>query len=366
MMLLGLLAACGPAPSPLPTATVASPPTPIPHAPEIRFALVGRMSGANVWSLFDTSGYSYNDYAIRSRYWPRLFGLSIPDFRIEAEAAGGDPSAVRQEGSLYTATVPIRSGLKWTDGSPFTAEDVAFTVNAAMAFHLRFDWEDYYDPAWLDHAEAPDIQTVKFFFKQMPNMGVWQYGVLQGPVVQNEFWAAKVAKVSAKLPGAELVGQIAALKAKVAALETQLGLLNYSLTTSEGEGARRVQSGLRRQQGDLDKALNDLTKAQADYDSALNAAQSELFGLSDRGEPLLGAWLPTEPTAAPSSTFENKPNPSYDLVQTGATLKANGLVEIELIADITSRLIVNRAALKTRAEEITCWIDRFREASDAA
>ena len=55
-----------------------------------------------------------------------------------------------------------------------------------------------------------------------------------------------------------------------------------------------------------------------------------------------------------------------DLVQTGATLKANGLVEIELIADITSRLIVNRAALKTRAEEITCWIDRFREASDAA
>ena len=33
-------------------------------------------------------------------------------------------------------------------------------------------------------------------------------------------------------------------------------------------------------------------------------------------------------------------------------LKANGLVEIEHIADITSRLIVNRAALKTRAEEI--------------
>jgi hypothetical protein len=34
-----------------------------------------------------------------------------------------------------------------------------------------------------------------------------------------------------------------------------------------------------------------------------------------------------------------------DLVQTGATLKANGLVEIEHIADISSRLIVNRPAL---------------------
>jgi ATP phosphoribosyltransferase len=55
-----------------------------------------------------------------------------------------------------------------------------------------------------------------------------------------------------------------------------------------------------------------------------------------------------------------------DLVQTGATLKANGLVEIERIADITSRLIVNRAALKTRPQEVCGWVDRFREAADAA
>jgi ATP phosphoribosyltransferase len=55
-----------------------------------------------------------------------------------------------------------------------------------------------------------------------------------------------------------------------------------------------------------------------------------------------------------------------DLVSTGATMKANGLVEIEKIADVTSRLAVNRAALKTRPEEINQWIERFREAVDAA
>lgn len=54
-----------------------------------------------------------------------------------------------------------------------------------------------------------------------------------------------------------------------------------------------------------------------------------------------------------------------DLVSSGATLKANGLAEVETIADITSRLIVNRAALKTRPEEITDWIERFREATHA-
>ena len=51
-----------------------------------------------------------------------------------------------------------------------------------------------------------------------------------------------------------------------------------------------------------------------------------------------------------------------DLVQTGSTLRANGLVETEVIAPITSRLIVNRTALKTRPEVIGAWIARFRAA----
>lgn len=51
-----------------------------------------------------------------------------------------------------------------------------------------------------------------------------------------------------------------------------------------------------------------------------------------------------------------------DLVQTGSTLKANGLRETETIAHVTSRLIVNRTALKTRPEAIGAWIHRFRAA----
>ncbi len=53
-----------------------------------------------------------------------------------------------------------------------------------------------------------------------------------------------------------------------------------------------------------------------------------------------------------------------DLVSTGSTLRANGLKEVETIAPVTSRLIVNRAALKTRPEEMTHWIDRFRLACE--
>ena len=55
-----------------------------------------------------------------------------------------------------------------------------------------------------------------------------------------------------------------------------------------------------------------------------------------------------------------------DLVSSGQTLKDNGLIEIEKIADITSRLIVNRAALKTRPVQLQDWVDRFQEVADAA
>ncbi len=51
-----------------------------------------------------------------------------------------------------------------------------------------------------------------------------------------------------------------------------------------------------------------------------------------------------------------------DLVHSGATLAANDLVEVEHIADVSARLVVNRAALKTRAEEMQGWVERFREA----
>ena len=51
-----------------------------------------------------------------------------------------------------------------------------------------------------------------------------------------------------------------------------------------------------------------------------------------------------------------------DLVQTGATLRANGLHETEVIAEVTSRLVVNRTALKTQPELVGSWIRRFREA----
>jgi len=54
-----------------------------------------------------------------------------------------------------------------------------------------------------------------------------------------------------------------------------------------------------------------------------------------------------------------------DLVDSGATLRANGLVEIARIADISSRLVVNKAAMKMKHAPVREFIARLARACAA-
>lgn len=52
-----------------------------------------------------------------------------------------------------------------------------------------------------------------------------------------------------------------------------------------------------------------------------------------------------------------------DLVSTGSTLRANNLVEVEHIMDISSRLVVNQAALKLKRERLQPILEAFERAT---
>jgi ATP phosphoribosyltransferase len=52
-----------------------------------------------------------------------------------------------------------------------------------------------------------------------------------------------------------------------------------------------------------------------------------------------------------------------DVVQTGATLRAAGLIEVEVLAHSTARLVVNRQALKLKRAVLKPLIQRLRELS---
>ncbi len=51
-----------------------------------------------------------------------------------------------------------------------------------------------------------------------------------------------------------------------------------------------------------------------------------------------------------------------DLVESGNTLKANGLIPLEHISDISSRLVINKAAWKTKHDVVIGLLDALREA----
>ena len=50
-----------------------------------------------------------------------------------------------------------------------------------------------------------------------------------------------------------------------------------------------------------------------------------------------------------------------DIMETGTTLKENGLVVVDEVCDISSRVIVNKSSFKLKRNEINSFIDKIRE-----
>ncbi|HEY5983951.1 MAG TPA: ABC transporter substrate-binding protein [Anaerolineales bacterium] len=279
---------------------------------ELRFGLVGNVDRVNVWKLFDSRGYTYNNYAVSGQYWPRLYGVSIPDQVFGPLAAEGSPEPVRSEGIFFTATIPVRTDLRWSDGSSLSAEDVVFTINTALKFELGYDWHDYYNPQVLDHSEAVGPAAVKFFFKQAPTVAEWQFGALQGPIVNEAFWSARVAAAAESLPPDALMAESASLRLQVADLQQKVNDLYAATFTVLPAEARDLQAQLKRQQGNLDEATNDLARVESEMQAAMDTARTALFAQDHEGEPLLGRWQPEASTSGDSTaSYVNVANAHY-------------------------------------------------------
>lgn len=311
-----LLASCsGPAPvSVSPTAPAPQAKTPTAaastHAGVIRFGLVGQPTDVNVWARFDEAGASYANYALHSDEYPRLYRLSTPAREFEPFIADGLPSAIAQDGDLLSATVKLQSDLRWSDGSPLTAQDVAFTANTALAFRLGLDWRSAYDPERLDRVEAVDALTVKFYFKGPINVGDWQYGVLQGPILSQSFWSSALADASALLPSSDLLKSLDSAKARAAELQGFIDADNAQLLKSvpNSTEANDLKSRIQRHQDDLNAANSEVSKLQDEVDAALNAARTALYALPDVDEPTFGSFLRVEKSG---ETFTRSVNPLY-------------------------------------------------------
>lgn len=276
----------------------------------IRFALLEAPREVNAWALFDEAGSSYANRALRSSEYPSLYRLSIPAREFEPYLAEGMPSSVTPLGSLFTAQVTLKPGLYWSDGSPLTAADVAFTASTALAFRLRLDWASAYNPALLDSVAAAGERTLEFTFKAPFNVGDWQYGVLQGPILSRAYWSPRLADPESLLPSADLAASVESTRLQAAAVQSQIDADDalLRLTPPNSESYKEVSGRLTRSQNELNSLNARTAKLQDEYDAALGAARSALFALPDENEPVFGPFLRA---ARKGSLFSRLANPAF-------------------------------------------------------
>jgi ABC-type transport system substrate-binding protein len=316
------LAACQPEATPPPpppaTATATAPastpvatPSSLPHADAIRFALVGETKLTNVWAYYEEPGANYNNRAVQAGFWPSLFHLSPLTGEFEPYLAEWSASSLEPDSNFFASNVVLRPGLFWSDGSPVTAEDVAFTVNAALTFRLGFDWEAYYDSAVVYHAEALDERTVRFYFRVQPAIEDWQFGALQGPVVNAAYWEPRLVAANAMLlPNPELDKAILKLQEELARLQRELNDLLYQLNLLDISS--NAYESMQRQIYDKQEEINGVLKAMdtknEEKEAVFAAARQALYELDSADEPTFGPFAPSKQRR---NEFENAVNPFY-------------------------------------------------------
>jgi peptide/nickel transport system substrate-binding protein len=188
--------------------------------------------------------------------------------------------------------VSLQPGLTWTDGSAFTAADVAFTINTVLQFRLGLNWREAYNPDVLDRVEALDEFTVRFYFKTKPTVADWQYGALQGPIVNRAHWQPRISDVVALLPDESLLASIKELEAELIWMQAALAKMEVTLT-EVAPGSTTYINTVRQAnhlRDDLTGVYNKLEKKRAEYETKVKEARETLFTFTNLNEPTLGPW----------------------------------------------------------------------------
>lgn len=310
-----LLTACQPIASPPPVVaspvpTEILPPTAIPRADVIRLALVGDTNLTNVWAYYDEPGATYNNRAVQAEFWPSLFRVSPVTGAFEPYLAG-TISPLEPDSGFLASSVTLRANLFWSDGSPLTAEDVAFTVNTALKFHLGLDWSAAYNADILDHVQALNPLTVRFYFRTQPSIEQWQYGALQGPVVQAAYWGPKLVGAESLLqPNPNLDQEILALQAERATLERELNDLLSQLAFLDplSTAFAEINARVYEKQDEINGLDARIESKRAAIESVFIAARQALYELSAEGEPTFGPFVASK---RDGNEFENIINPFF-------------------------------------------------------
>ncbi len=182
-------------------------------AQSVTIGLLGTSLATNVWSGYGLFATVWDKIILESQY-PSLYRALPPTWAWLPGLAAGFPSAFYEENGYWAASVKLKKGVLWSDGTPFTADDVVFTYRALLtevegrrlASLLGGRWT-LFCPESLASVEEVDEYEVKFLFSRVPSLREWAFGVLACPIVQRDYWEPKFqAALQTEDPAGSLLG----------------------------------------------------------------------------------------------------------------------------------------------------------------
>ncbi len=257
-----------------PSAAITPPPataTAVGNNKVYRMGIFAEPTSVNFWQANGTGNTVWNSYVLLPMRLS-LYSLSDQRNQLILSAASDWASPLTQEGDKWVQTVPLKKGITWSDGTPFTAKDVAFTINTVLEFGLvSGNWQAWVDFTYVDSATAVDDYTIKIIYHAKPGIARTDWGVLQAPILCEHFWAPKVAAAAAPL------------------------------------------AGVARPAPDADQTA---------YQAKAAEAQTALFAIDPNGEPLAGAFLFSK--WEKGAYLQTAANPNYFFSGVEVTEYANG------------------------------------------
>lgn len=151
-------------------------------ATQINYGIFADITTTNVWNLLGAGSTTWN-FAVQIWKYPTILSMNKDGMLIPA-AATEIPKLVR-EGNMWTVTVKLRRDMRWSNGAPFTADDVVFTYTTVKEMKIPGgNWSGAYEP---ERVEKIDQWTVKFYFKEKRTIRIF-YDTLMTTIVCSNYW----------------------------------------------------------------------------------------------------------------------------------------------------------------------------------
>ncbi len=189
-----------------------------------RVGLLSAPTTDNYWAYLGEEPTVWNAYVLGPTK-PALFALGADQASLVGEVSSEAPASPTWDASGWRARVELEPALSWSDGSPITADDVAFTFETVRRLELGGGWAEAF-PDSVEDVVAESDYSLRIEFSSRPSLSVWPYGVGLAPIMPAEAWEPRLASVGSAEALYALDGDVDASGGPLQIVETEDGSIS--------------------------------------------------------------------------------------------------------------------------------------------